>query len=49
MMASFQKIIRGEGLDSRKISPLYWLSVLKKHVTVPAVEEDVPGSGERAG
>jgi hypothetical protein len=38
-----------KGGSRRKISSLFWPSILKKKVTIPAIEEDVPGSGKAAG
>ena len=43
------KITRNEGLEWRKTPPLLGPPVLKKDVTIPAVEEDITGPGEAFG
>ena len=48
-MTFCHEIIRNEGLEWRKTPSLLGPPVLKKDVTIPAVEEDITGPGEAFG
>jgi hypothetical protein len=44
-----QEVMGDKAASRRKTPPLFGPSILEENITIPAIEEDIPGSGKSTG